>query len=73
MQSKGFSNVELQIGIMSIITALIIVTIIDKWAEIKKKEELEAIDKEIDERAEEIAEKLVLEHLKEIEETNVES
>lgn len=67
MQSNGFSNVELQMGIISIIVALIIVTIIDKWAEIKKKEELDKIDKEIDERAEEIAEKLVLTHLKEIE------
>ena len=68
MTSKGISNVELQIGIISVITAIIIVTIIDKWAEKKKKEELEAIDKAIDERAEEIAEKLVLNHLKEIEE-----
>lgn len=73
MTSKGIMNVELQLGIISVITAIIIVTIIDKWAEKKKKEELEAIDKAIDERAEEIAEKLVLNHLKEIEETNVES
>ena len=73
MANRGFSDVELQVGVISIITAIIIVTIIDKWAEIKKKEELETIDKEIDERAEEIAEKLVLNHLKEIEETNVES
>ena len=72
MQSNGFSNVELQMGIISIIVALIIVTIIDKWAEIKKKEELDKIDKEIDERAEEIAEKLVLTHLKEIETTTPE-
>ena len=70
MTSKGYSNVELQVGVISIIIALIIVTIIDKWAEIKKKEELEAIDKEIDERAEEIAEDLVLKHLKEIEQNN---
>ena len=68
MASKGISNVELQIGIISVVLALIIVTIIDKWAENKKKEELEAIDKAINERAEEIAEKLVLTHLKEIEE-----
>lgn len=70
MASKGISNVELQIGIISVVLALIIILIIDKWAENKKKEELEAIDKAIDERAEEIAEKLVLNHLKEIEETN---
>ena len=68
MTSKGINNVELQIGIISLITAIIIITIIDKWAEKKKKEELEIIDKAIDERAEEIAEKLVMNHLKEIEE-----
>lgn len=70
MTSKGISNVELQIGIISVITAIIIVTIIDKWAEKKKKEELEAIDKAIDERAEKIAEDLVIKHLQEIEQNN---
>ena len=68
MTNKGFSDVELQLGVLSIIIAIIIVLIIDKWAEKKKKEELDVIDKTINERAEEIAEELVLKHLEEIEE-----
>ena len=68
MTNRGFSDVELQLGVLSIIIAIIIVLIIDKWAEKKKKEELDVIDKTINERAEEIAEELVLKHLEEIEE-----
>ena len=68
MTNNGFNAVELQLGVICIILAIIIVTIIDHWAEQKKREELEIIDKEIDERAERIAEDLVLKHLQEIEE-----
>lgn len=68
MTNRGFSDTELQLGVISIIIAVIIVIMIDKWAEKKKKEELEIIDEEINERAEKIAEELVLKHLKEIEE-----
>jgi len=67
MTNRGFSDVELQLGVLSIIIEIIIVIIIDKWAEKKKKEELETIDKTINEKAEEIAEELVLKHLNELE------
>ena len=67
MTNRGFSDVELQLGVLSIIIAIIIVLIIDRWAEQKKKEELETIDKTINEKAEEIAEELVLKHLNELE------
>ena len=70
MHNRGYSDVELIVGVLAIIIAIIIVTIIDRWAEQKKREELEAIDKAIDMRAEKIAEKLVLKHLKEMEENN---
>lgn len=45
------------------ISAIIIVTLIDKWKEQKKKEELEIIDK----RAAEIAEEKILEAMKKLE------
>ena len=71
MTKKGFSHIELQLGIICLVIAIIIIIIIDKWAEKKKKEELDIIDKEIDERAEKIAEELVLKHLEEIENENM--
>ena len=67
MTNKGFSDVELQLGVISIVLAIIITLLIDKWAEIKKKEELELIDKTIDDKAREIAEEKVLEYLEKIE------
>lgn len=66
MTNKGFSDVELQLGVISIVLAIIITLIIDKWAEIRKKEELELIDKTIDDRARQIAEEKVLEYLNKI-------
>ena len=66
MSNNGFSDVELQVGVISIILAIIITLIIDKWAEKKKKEELTLIDKTIDDRARKIAEEKVLEYLDEI-------
>lgn len=71
MQNQGYSNAELIIGTIAILLAIMIVTFIDRWAEQKKKEELEIIDKQIDERAEKIAEELVLKHLEEIEHDNL--
>ena len=62
MTNKGFSDVELQLGVISIVLAIIITLIIDKWVEIRKKEELELIDKTIDDRARQIAEEKVLEY-----------
>ena len=67
MTNKGFSDVELQLGVISIVLAIIITLIIDKWVEIRKKEELELIDKTIDDRARQIAEEKVLEYLNKIE------
>lgn len=71
MTNSGFKYIELQVGVICLVIAIIIVTIIDRWAEKKKKEELDIIDKEIDERAEKIAEELVLKHLEEIENENM--
>lgn len=67
MTNKGFSDVELQLGVISIALAIVITLIIDKWAETRKKEELELIDKTIDDRAKQIAEEKVLEYLEKIE------
>ena len=67
MTDRGFSDVELQLGVISIILALVITLLIDKWAESRKKEELELIDKAIDDRARQIAEEKVLEYLDKIE------
>ena len=44
-----------------------IVIIIDNWKDQKKKEELETIDKHIDERAIQIAEAKILEAMKNLE------
>ena len=60
-------RVELVAGFVAVILAIIIITIIDRFKEKTKKEELEAIDKQIDERAREIAEEKVLEYLNQIE------
>lgn len=67
MTNRGFSDVELQLGVLSIIIAIIIVLIIDRWAEQKKKEELETIDKTINEKAEEIAKEKIIEYMEKIE------
>ena len=71
MTKNGFSHIELQLGIICLIIAIIIIIIIDKWAEKKKKEELDIIDEEINERAEKIAEELILKHLQEIEDESI--
>lgn len=54
-------------GFASIVFAVLIVIIIDKYKEKTKKEELEAIDKQIDDKAKRIAEEKILEYLKKIE------
>ena len=71
MNNSGFKYIELQIGVLCLIIAIIIVIILDRWAEKKKKEELDIIDEEINTRAEKIAEELVLKHLKEIEDDSL--
>ena len=76
MQNKGYSDAELIIGVLCIIIALIIVSIIDLWAEKKKKEELEIIEKHTNEKinnlAKLVAEEKVLDYLREIEEAKIE-
>lgn len=59
----GYKEAGIIVGITCIVLAILIVTIIDKWKEQKKKEELEIIDK----RAAEIAEEKILEAMKELE------
>ena len=64
---NGFSEVAIICGFVAIILAILVITSIDKYKEKTKKEELEAIDKQIDDRAREIAEEKVLEYLDKIE------
>ena len=63
----GFNEIAIICGISAIIFAVIVITSIDKYKEKTKKEELDAIDRQIDDRARHIAEEKVLEFLKEIE------
>ena len=60
------AEVELISGVLCIALALIITFILDKWTARKNKEMINDIDNYIDDRAEEIAEELVLKHLNEI-------
>ncbi|WP_296875505.1 hypothetical protein [uncultured Methanobrevibacter sp.] len=58
---KGYNHTELTVGILSLIMGVVIVILIDLWKDKKKKEELEIIDKTINEKAEKIAERKILE------------
>ena len=62
-------RVELVSGFIAVIIAIFIITSIDRFKEKTKKEELETIDRQIDERAREIAEEKVLEFLNKIEQS----
>ena len=64
---NGINEIAIICGFVAIILAIIVITSIDKYKEKTKKEELEAIDKQIDDRAREIAEEKVLEFLDKIE------
>lgn len=63
----GINEIAIISGFVAIILAIVVITSIDKYKEKTKKEELEAIDKQIDEKAKRIAEEKVLEFLEEIE------
>lgn len=63
----GISEIAIITGIFAIILAILVITSIDKYKEKTKKEELEAIDKQIDDKARQIAEEKVLEYLNKIE------
>lgn len=62
---KGFNEIAIITGLIAVILAIIIIVSIDRFKEKTKKEELEAIDKQIDDRAEEIANDLIVKHLEE--------
>lgn len=62
---RGFNEIAIITGLIAVILAIIIIVSIDRFKEKTKKEELEAIDKQIDDRAEEIANELIVKHLEE--------
>jgi len=64
---SGFNEIAIFTGVIAIILAIAVITSIDRYKEKTKKEELEAIDRQIDEKAKRIAEEKVLEYLREIE------
>ena len=64
---NGFNEIAIICGFIAITLAILVITSIDKYKEKTKREELEAIDKQIDDRAREIAEEKVLEYLDKIE------
>ena len=63
----GVNEIAIITGICALISAIIVITSIDKYKEKTKREELEAIDRQIDVKARKIAEEKVLEYLREIE------
>ena len=63
----GWDEIAIVIGAFMILLAILIVIIIDKWKDQKKKEELETINEHIDERAIEIAEEKILEAMENLE------
>ena len=64
---KGYNEIAIFSGFIALICAIIVIVSIDKYKEKTKKAELEAIDKQIDERAKHIAEEKVLEYLSRLE------
>lgn len=66
----GFNEIAIILGFAALIIAILVIVIIDNWKDQKKKEELETINKHIDERAIEIAEEKILEAMKNLEKSN---
>ena len=64
---NGINEIAIICGFMAIVLAIVVITSIDRYKEKTKKEELEAIDKQIDVKARKIAEEKVLEYLDKIE------
>ena len=62
---KGFNEIAIVVGLLAIMIAVCVIISIDRFKEKRKKQELEIIDKQIDERAEEIANELIIKHLEE--------
>lgn len=63
---RGFDEIAIVLGFIAVISAIVIIVSIDKFKEKTKKDELDAIDKQIDERAEFIAERLLIKKLNEL-------
>lgn len=59
----GFNEIAIIVGFVAIICAIAVIVSIDRYKEKMKKEELDTIDKQINEVAMDIAEKKVLEYL----------
>ena len=64
---RGFNEIAIVAGFIAVICAIVVIASIDKFKEIQKKEELDAIDKQIDERAKHIAQEKILEYLNQLE------
>lgn len=64
---KGWHEISIIVGAIMILLAILIVVLIDQWKDQRKKEELDIINKHIDERAIEIAEEKILEAMKNLE------
>lgn len=63
---KGYHEIGILVGMIAIGLAIILITFIDQYDEKKKKEELEIIDSKIEDKAEEVARKLVDKELEKI-------
>ena len=63
-----WNEIAIIVGALMILLAIIVVVLIDQWKDKKKKEELDIINKHIDERAIEIAEEKILEAMNNIKE-----
>lgn len=64
---QEWDEIAIICGVFAIFLAILVITSIDRYKEKTKKEELEAIDKQIDDKARQIAEEKVLEYLNKIE------
>lgn len=62
---RGFNEVAIVTGFLALLCAILVIISIDKYKEKAKKQELEEIDRQIDQRAEEIANELIVKHLEE--------
>ncbi|WP_407415778.1 hypothetical protein [Methanobrevibacter sp.] len=64
---QGWHETSIIVGAIMILLAILIVVAIDQWKDQKKREELEIINKHIDDRAIEIAEEKILEAMENLE------
>lgn len=62
-----WTELDIVVGLIAIVFAIVIVILIDNWKENKKKEELESIQALIDSKAQDIATNKVISKLNEME------